>query len=45
MAKILPENILQLSLLYLLLALDFLHTEAGIVYTDINHSLFPESSF
>ncbi|GFF60705.1 protein kinase, putative [Aspergillus udagawae] len=34
-AKVLPENILKLTLLHLLLALDFLHTEAGIVHTDI----------
>jgi hypothetical protein len=44
-AKVLPENILKLTLLHLLLALDFLHTEAGIVHTGMNRSLFHESSF
>lgn len=32
-AKVLPENILKLALMHILLALDFLHTEAGIVHT------------
>ncbi|KAB8256812.1 kinase-like domain-containing protein [Aspergillus pseudonomiae] len=34
-AKVLPEKILKLTLLHVLLALDFLHTEAGIIHTDI----------
>ncbi|GIJ81647.1 hypothetical protein Asppvi_000146 [Aspergillus pseudoviridinutans] len=34
-AKVLPEKILKLTLSHVLLALDFLHTEAGIVHTDI----------
>ncbi|KAJ5954296.1 hypothetical protein N7501_008575 [Penicillium viridicatum] len=33
--KILPEKAVKLILMHLLLALDYLHTEAGIVYTDI----------
>ncbi|KAL4891343.1 kinase-like protein [Aspergillus ambiguus] len=33
--KVLPEKILKLTLLHVFLALDFLHTEAGIVHTDI----------
>lgn len=31
--NILPEKILKLTLLHLLLALDYLHTEAGIIHT------------
>ncbi|PYH66875.1 CDK4/6 [Aspergillus vadensis CBS 113365] len=34
-AKVLPENIVKLTLMHLLLALDYLHMEAGIVHTDI----------
>ncbi|PWY75346.1 kinase-like protein [Aspergillus sclerotioniger CBS 115572] len=34
-AKVLPEKIVKLTLVHLLLALDYLHTEAGIVHTDI----------
>lgn len=34
-AKVLPEKIVKLTLMHLLLALDYLHTEAGIVHTDI----------
>ncbi|PYI02369.1 kinase-like protein [Aspergillus sclerotiicarbonarius CBS 121057] len=34
-AKVLPERIVKLTLVHLLLALDYLHTEAGIVHTDI----------
>ncbi|CRL22603.1 Serine/threonine-protein kinase DCLK [Penicillium camemberti] len=33
--KILPEKAVKLTLMHLLLALDYLHTEAGIVHTDI----------
>lgn len=32
-AKVLPEKIVKLTLMHLLLALDYLHTEAGIVHT------------
>ncbi|OOG00367.1 hypothetical protein ASPCADRAFT_502697 [Aspergillus carbonarius ITEM 5010] len=32
-AKVLPEKIVKLTLVHLLLALDYLHTEAGIVHT------------
>jgi serine/threonine protein kinase len=34
-AKVLPEKILKLTLSHVLLALDYLHTEAGVVHTDI----------
>ncbi|GLB19749.1 hypothetical protein AtubIFM61612_009665 [Aspergillus tubingensis] len=34
-ARVLPENIVKLTLMHLLLALDYLHMEAGIVHTDI----------
>ena len=34
-AKILPKKILKLTLHYILLALDFLYTEADIVHTSI----------
>ncbi|RAK72536.1 kinase-like protein [Aspergillus fijiensis CBS 313.89] len=34
-AKVLPESIVKLTLIHLLLALDYLHTDAGIVHTDI----------
>lgn len=34
-AKILPEKILKLALIYTLLALDFLHTEVETVHTDM----------
>ncbi|OJZ85764.1 hypothetical protein ASPFODRAFT_61155 [Aspergillus luchuensis CBS 106.47] len=34
-AKVLPESIVKLTLMHLLLALDYLHMEAGIVHTDI----------
>ncbi|PYI35738.1 kinase-like protein [Aspergillus indologenus CBS 114.80] len=34
-AKVLPESIVKMALIHLLLALDYLHTEAGIVHTDI----------
>ncbi|KAB8256306.1 kinase-like domain-containing protein [Aspergillus pseudonomiae] len=34
-AKVLPENLLKPTLIHILLALDFLHTEAGIIHTDI----------
>ncbi|KAB8276598.1 kinase-like domain-containing protein [Aspergillus minisclerotigenes] len=34
-AKVLPEKIVKLTLVHLLLALDYLHVEAGIVHTDI----------
>ncbi|KAJ5558175.1 kinase-like domain-containing protein [Penicillium sp. DV-2018c] len=33
-AKVLPEKITKLTLLHVLLALDFLHTEAGVVHTE-----------
>ncbi|KGO67791.1 hypothetical protein PITC_048770 [Penicillium italicum] len=33
--KILPEKAVKLILMHLLLALDYLHTEAGIIHTDI----------
>lgn len=33
--KVLPEDLLKLTLIHILLALDFLHTEAKIVYTSI----------
>lgn len=32
-AKVLPENIVKLTLMHLLLAVDYLHMEAGIVHT------------
>lgn len=32
-AKVLPETLVKLTLLHLLLALDYLHTEAGIIHT------------
>lgn len=32
-AKVLPENLLKPTLIHILLALDFLHTEAGIIHT------------
>ncbi|RAH71374.1 kinase-like protein [Aspergillus aculeatinus CBS 121060] len=35
-AKVLPESIVKLTLIHLLLALDYLHTDAGIVHTDMN---------
>ncbi|KAJ5804251.1 kinase-like domain-containing protein [Penicillium psychrosexuale] len=34
-AEILPEKLVKLTLWHLLLAVDYLHTEAGIVHTDI----------
>ncbi|KAE8421581.1 kinase-like protein [Aspergillus pseudocaelatus] len=34
-AKVLPEKIVKLALVHLLLALDYLHIETGIVHTDI----------
>ncbi|KAL4938853.1 hypothetical protein BDV06DRAFT_231493 [Aspergillus oleicola] len=34
-AKVLPEKMVKLTLVHLLLALDYLHTEAGIIHTDI----------
>ncbi|KAJ6036014.1 serine/threonine protein kinase [Penicillium herquei] len=34
-AKVLPSNLLKPTLIHILLALDFLHTEAGIIHTDI----------
>ncbi|CAK42518.1 hypothetical protein CBS63078_6248 [Aspergillus niger] len=34
-AKVLPEKIVKLTLVHLLLALDYLHAEAGIVHTDL----------
>ncbi|KAL5366226.1 kinase-like protein [Aspergillus floccosus] len=34
-AKVLPEEIVKLTLIHLLLALDYLHTEARIIHTDI----------
>ncbi|RAL03696.1 kinase-like protein [Aspergillus ibericus CBS 121593] len=34
-AKVLPEKIVKLTLVHLLLALDYLHTEAGIIHADI----------
>lgn len=34
-AKVLPEKIVKLTLVHLLLALDYLHAEAGIVHTGI----------
>jgi hypothetical protein len=33
--KVLPEDLLKLTLIHILLALDFLHTEAKIIYTGI----------
>ncbi|CAI7568051.1 unnamed protein product [Penicillium crustosum] len=36
--KILPEIAVKLTLMHLLLALDYLHTEAGIVHTDIQEN-------
>ncbi|OGM47773.1 protein kinase [Aspergillus bombycis] len=42
-AKVLPEKIVKLTLMHLLLALDYLHTEAGIVHTGmIPHYPSPE---
>lgn len=32
-AKLLPEKLLKMTLLHVLLALDYLHTEAGIIHT------------
>jgi hypothetical protein len=32
-AKVLPEKLVKLTLLHLLLALDYLHAEAGIIHT------------
>ncbi|RAH58553.1 CDK4/6 [Aspergillus piperis CBS 112811] len=34
-ARVLPENIVKLTLMHILLALDYLHMEAGFVHTDI----------
>jgi len=34
-AKVLPEDLLKPTLIHILLALDFLHTEAKIVHTGI----------
>ncbi|KAJ5594829.1 kinase-like domain-containing protein [Penicillium hispanicum] len=34
-AKVLPEKLVKLTLIHLLLALDYLHSEAGIIHTDI----------
>ncbi|OOF98767.1 hypothetical protein ASPCADRAFT_162455 [Aspergillus carbonarius ITEM 5010] len=34
-AKVLPENEFKPTLIHILLALDFLHTDAGVVHTDI----------
>lgn len=34
-AKLLPEKLLKLTLLHLLLALDYLHTEVGMIHTGI----------
>ncbi|KAF4224820.1 hypothetical protein CNMCM6457_008881 [Aspergillus fumigatiaffinis] len=34
-AKVLPEKIVKLTLMHLLLALDYLHTEGGVIHTDI----------
>ncbi|KAJ6047187.1 kinase-like domain-containing protein [Penicillium canescens] len=34
-AKILPEKLLKMTLVHILLALDYLHAEAGIIHTDI----------
>jgi len=39
-AKVLPEKIVKLTLLHVLLALDFLHTEAGIVHTGLAPNFF-----
>ncbi|KAE8152754.1 protein kinase [Aspergillus avenaceus] len=36
--KVLPENLLKPTLIHILLALDFLHTEAEIVHTDIQEN-------
>ncbi|KAJ5900246.1 protein kinase [Penicillium subrubescens] len=36
--KVLPEDILKPTLIHILLALDFLHTEAKIVHTDIQEN-------
>ena len=35
-AKVLPEKIVKLTLVHLLLALDYLHVEAEIVHTGMN---------
>lgn len=32
-ARVLPENLLKPTLIHILLALDFLHTEAGVIHT------------
>ena len=32
-AKVLPEKLVKLTLIHLLLALDYLHSEAGIIHT------------
>lgn len=37
--KVLPEEIVKLTLMHLLLALDYLHTEAGIVHTGMTSNL------
>lgn len=34
-AKLLPEKLLKMTLLHMLLALDYLHTEVGIIHTGI----------
>ncbi|KAJ5638827.1 protein kinase [Penicillium herquei] len=36
--KMLPEDLLKPTLIHILLALDFLHTEAGVVHTDIQEN-------
>ncbi|KAJ5355810.1 kinase-like domain-containing protein [Penicillium concentricum] len=36
-AKILPEKLVKLTLLHLLLALDYLHTEFGVIHTEISN--------
>jgi serine/threonine protein kinase len=42
-AKVLPEKIVKLTLMHLLLALDYLHTEGGIIHTGmIIHTPSPE---
>lgn len=38
--KVLPEKLLKLALLHLLLALDYLHTEAGMIHTGMLPRLF-----
>lgn len=43
-AKVLPEKLLKLTLLHVLLALDYLHTEAGIIHTGtLTYLLFATS--